>query len=58
MNDMSRSLEIEYAAAEVLAAFWEHQAYLMVGGHEPTRVKEATDALANALQRARQPQAA
>ena len=51
-------MEIEYAAAEVIAAYREHQAMLIVCGHEPKRVDAAINLLEAALKQARTPQAA
>lgn len=55
MSDASPQLQLEYAAAEAMAAFWEHEAYLLVGGHSPDRLKKAMDELARSLERLRAP---
>ena len=51
-------MEVEQAAAEVIAAYREHQAFLLVGGHQPKRVDEAVSKLEVALIEARTPEEA
>lgn len=46
---------MELAAAEVLAAYREHTAMLLVGGHEPKRLDAAIDALETELIKVRKP---
>lgn len=41
--------EIMNAAAEVIAAHHEHNAMMLVGGHEPKRLNEAIAALEAAI---------
>ena len=48
--------KVRHAAAEVIAAYREHQAMLLVGGHKPKRVDSAVDALATSLDNSRRPQ--
>jgi len=50
-------MNLKQAAAEVIAAYREHQAMLLVGGHEPKRVDAAITALESSLKRARTPEA-
>lgn len=49
---------LKMAAAEVLAAYREHQAMLLVAGHEPKQLNAAVDALEHELKAHRNAQAA
>jgi hypothetical protein len=55
---MGEVWKLDEAAAEVIAAYREHVAMLLVGGHEPKRITVAVDALEVALKERRCPQAA
>ena len=46
-------MELEHAAAEVIAAFREHEAMLLVGGHTSDRVKSTVDTLEITLRKNR-----
>jgi hypothetical protein len=49
------SEQLRLAAAEVIAAHREHEAMLLVGGHEPKRVDDAVRGLDSALRADRLP---